>query len=106
MGFSITDRVGIAISLSISVASLCLAVYTFREVNRRGRLCFPRSILLIRHGESEGNAKEDTYGNTPDPLVSLTDLGRKQSEELGKKLREKVGESPVWVYVSLLYMML
>ena len=94
------EKLSLAISITLSCASLLLAWHTLRNLPEKKRICLPRRIILIRHGESEGNVKEDTYQSTPDPLVPLSEQGRKQSEELGKRLRDKIGTSPVWVYVS------
>lgn len=54
---------------------------------------WPRSLWLVRHGESEGNvadrlAQSEARGrltlDTRDPDVELSDLGHKQSEALGR----------------------
>ena len=60
----------------------------------------PRLMLIVRHGESQGNTREETYQTTPDPLVGLTERGKHQAIELGEKLREKIGNSPLWIYVG------
>lgn len=57
-------------------------------------------MLLIRHGESQGNISDETYHTTPDPKVPLSALGRAQAEALGHRLKEKLGNAPVWVYCS------
>jgi hypothetical protein len=96
------EYVIVALSLLLSITSLIISWVTYRKLlNKKKTLRLPKSILLIRHGESEGNSKEDTYQTTPDPLVPLSAEGRQQCEELGKKLKAKIGKSPVWVYVSL-----
>lgn len=94
------EKFSVAVSITLSCASLLLALHTLKNSPKKKRVCLPRRIILIRHGESEGNVKEDTYQSTPDPLVPLSEEGRKQCEELGKRLRDKIGTSPVWVYVS------
>eukprot|EP00584_Thalassiosira_punctigera_P008792 CAMPEP_0172542400 /NCGR_PEP_ID=MMETSP1067-20121228/13013_1 /TAXON_ID=265564 ORGANISM="Thalassiosira punctigera, Strain Tpunct2005C2" /NCGR_SAMPLE_ID=MMETSP1067 /ASSEMBLY_ACC=CAM_ASM_000444 /LENGTH=299 /DNA_ID=CAMNT_0013328633 /DNA_START=109 /DNA_END=1008 /DNA_ORIENTATION=- len=52
----------------------------------------PRRIILIRHGQSEGNVDECAYVTTADWRIPLTDLGRKQAKVAGKQLREKICE--------------
>ncbi|MCJ1312651.1 hypothetical protein MMC25_006326 [Agyrium rufum] len=47
----------------------------------------PRLIILIRHGQSEGNKNREIHQTTPDHRVKLTPEGRKQAEEAGRKLR-------------------
>jgi hypothetical protein len=51
----------------------------------------PKRILLIRHGESLGNYDETAYTHTPDWTIPLTPEGVNQSKELGRKLRDIVG---------------
>ena len=88
-------------SLTLSCISLMVAIYSVRKLSSLNkRACLPRRILLIRHGESEGNVREDSYQTTPDPQVPLSVNGREQCEALGKRLKDKLGNSPVWVYVS------
>ena len=48
----------------------------------------PKRIILIRHGESQGNVDETAYQNTPDWQIRLTEKGRMQAEQTGKTLRE------------------
>ena len=64
----------------------------------------PHRIILVRHGESEGNLDESVYRRTPDALISLTQLGKRQAVEAGEKLKEEVingglAES-IYVYLS------
>lgn len=63
----------------------------------------PRRILLIRHGESEGNVEKSVYGRKPDYALRLTDRGRAQAREAGTRLRALVGDEPVMAYVSPLF---
>jgi broad specificity phosphatase PhoE len=61
----------------------------------------PKSIFLIRHGQSEGNVNMNIYKEKPDYAVHLTEVGRKQAHECGKKLNEIVGPlNQVKFYVS------
>ncbi|KOG90373.1 histidine phosphatase family protein [Streptomyces varsoviensis] len=60
----------------------------------------PRRIVLIRHGESEGNVDDTVYEREPDHALSLTETGRKQAEEAGAGLREIFGDERVSAYVS------
>jgi broad specificity phosphatase PhoE len=60
----------------------------------------PRRILLIRHGESEGNADDTVYEREPDHALRLTATGRQQAQEAGARLRELFGREPVSAYVS------
>jgi len=46
----------------------------------------------MRHGQSMGNVDESAYVTTADWRIPITDLGRKQAKEAGKRLREKICE--------------
>ncbi|GAA2487771.1 histidine phosphatase family protein [Streptomyces gobitricini] len=60
----------------------------------------PRRIVLVRHGESEGNADDTVYEREPDHALGLTDRGRRQAEEAGERLRALFGDERVSVYIS------
>ncbi|MCX4659692.1 histidine phosphatase family protein [Streptomyces sp. SID4919] len=60
----------------------------------------PRRIVLVRHGESEGNSDDTVYEREPDHALALTHTGRRQAEETGKQLRDLFGPERVSVYVS------
>ncbi|UJR19770.1 hypothetical protein I4U23_022904 [Adineta vaga] len=65
----------------------------------------PRRIILVRHGESEGNLSEDIYRSTPDAHISLTQLGKDQAIEAGRKLKKEVlinddSNENIYVYLS------
>lgn len=55
----------------------------------------PKRLLLIRHGESLGNCNESAYTTTPDWMIPLTEDGINQSKQLGKDLREIVGDGNI-----------
>lgn len=60
----------------------------------------PRRIVLIRHGESEGNVDETAYVRTADWRISLTERGREQAAEAGHELQKILGNHPTMWYVS------
>ncbi|QMU72217.1 histidine phosphatase family protein [Streptacidiphilus sp. P02-A3a] len=60
----------------------------------------PQRIVLVRHGESEGNVDETIYERVPDHALELTRRGRKQAVATGEELRAVLGDEPVQVYVS------
>jgi broad specificity phosphatase PhoE len=41
-------------------------------------------VLLVRHGESEGNKNRSIHKTTPDHAIPLSDLGKKQARNAGK----------------------
>lgn len=60
----------------------------------------PRRIVLVRHGESTGNVDDTVYEREPDHALALTERGRRQAQETGKRLHDIFGEERVSVYVS------
>ncbi|MFG2141744.1 histidine phosphatase family protein [Streptomyces sp. NPDC048650] len=60
----------------------------------------PRRIVLIRHGESEGNVDDTVYEREPDHALHLTKAGQRQAEEAGGSLREMFGDERISAYVS------
>ncbi|MFD6425613.1 histidine phosphatase family protein [Streptomyces sp. NPDC060198] len=60
----------------------------------------PQRIVLVRHGESEGNVDDTVYEREPDHALRLTHTGLQQAETAGLRLREVFGEERVSVYVS------
>jgi broad specificity phosphatase PhoE len=52
--------------------------------HRRERV--PPLIILVRHGESEGNADNTLYRTKPDNLVELTRKGIEQAQQAGKRI--------------------
>jgi hypothetical protein len=73
---------------SAGALAAALVLVSQQLVSRRRKL--PRRIVLIRHGQSEGNATSDTklaYRTTPDHQISLTAKGRSQALDAGKELK-------------------
>lgn len=60
----------------------------------------PNRIILIRHGESTGNIDESVYGKIPDYKLVLSENGKKQAEDCGKKLKEFIHNESCFFYVS------
>lgn len=66
----------------------------------------PKRIILVRHGESQGNLDPAAYDTTPDPKIQLTPRGISQSSLAGARMRHVMsgdGSSPNWrvyFYVS------
>ncbi|KAJ0244474.1 Phosphoglycerate mutase-like protein AT74 [Hirschfeldia incana] len=68
----------------------------------------PKRIILVRHGESEGNLDTSAYTTTPDHKIQLTESGLLQAREAGSRLRSLLSSSsnpssPEWrvyFYVS------
>ncbi|GHB71507.1 phosphoglycerate mutase [Streptomyces cirratus] len=60
----------------------------------------PRRIVLVRHGESQGNADDTVYEREPDHALRLTPVGREQARHTGARLRELFGDERISAYVS------
>ncbi|XP_009628160.1 phosphoglycerate mutase-like protein AT74H isoform X1 [Nicotiana tomentosiformis] len=65
----------------------------------------PKRIILVRHGQSEGNVDESVYTRVADPNVGLTEKGVEEAEECGRKMREMIEKDggddwKVYFYVS------
>ena len=63
----------------------------------------PIRIILIRHGESEGNTDKGKYENVPDFALNLTPEGIEQAREAGGKIKDIIGRETVYVYLSPYY---
>lgn len=57
--------------------------------------CLPSRLIMIRHGQSEGNVDESLYATKPDNAMRLTELGWDMARAAGGALREQLppGES-------------
>eukprot|EP00961_Rhodomonas_salina_P114647 1542295-Rhodomonas_salina.1 len=60
----------------------------------------PLRILIMRHGESEGNIDKSLFERKPDNDHTLTDNGRMQALRAGRWLRQLVGDEEVYFQVS------
>lgn len=60
----------------------------------------PKRIILVRHGESEGNVEGTSYESIPDYALKLTENGKQQAKNAGEKINEIIGEESIHSYVS------
>lgn len=60
----------------------------------------PKRVLIVRHGESEGNVNKEIYSTIPDYAVRLTERGRQQADEAGDKIIGYTTGKSVAVYYS------
>nr|XP_043633326.1 phosphoglycerate mutase-like protein AT74 [Erigeron canadensis] len=67
----------------------------------------PKRIILIRHGESEGNRDGAAYTTVPDHQIALTEQGIAQARHAGTQIRHVISENTdddknwkVYFYVS------
>ena len=60
----------------------------------------PDMIILMRHGESQGNVDQGVYATIGDPNVTLTATGRAQAHDAGDRLAQLVQDRRVAAYTS------
>eukprot|EP00736_Rhodelphis_marinus_P009068 Rmarinus@m.1961 len=60
----------------------------------------PKRIILIRHGESEGNVEKSVYRRKADNQLELTERGRRQARAAGEELKKLIGEEKIMFYCS------
>ncbi|KAJ4836124.1 hypothetical protein Tsubulata_035432 [Turnera subulata] len=66
--------------------------------------CLPKRIILVRHGESQGNLDTAAYTTTPDYKIPLTPAGLAQARLAGTRLHRIISATSknwyVYFYVS------
>ncbi|EKF31924.1 glycerolphosphate mutase, putative [Trypanosoma cruzi marinkellei] len=60
----------------------------------------PRRLLLVRHGESEANVDRSQYSRIPDWKIPLTERGRAQALDCGRRLRNIIKNEKLYIYYS------
>lgn len=66
----------------------------------------PKRIILVRHGQSEGNLDSSAYSTIPDHKIPLTPQGIQQANLAGENIRRVVSDDgscrnwKVYFYVS------
>ena len=63
----------------------------------------PKRIILVRHGESEGNVDKNIYTRKPDYALTLTDKGKQQALAAGQEIKKLVGDEKARFYLSPLW---
>jgi broad specificity phosphatase PhoE len=60
----------------------------------------PDKIIILRHGQSEGNVDKMVYTTTQDFKLRLSERGRQQAHEAGETLKALLYPSSIQFYVS------
>ena len=60
----------------------------------------PNRIILLRHGESEGNLDKNKYLTVPDYALHLTPTGIDQAQAAGGEIKQIIGAESLYVYLS------
>jgi len=85
----------------LSVGVCASLIYKYREplldscLDRLAKITYerrtthlPKRIIMIRHGESEGNVNHNIYKTVPDNCIELTEKGFEQAKEAGESLKK------------------
>lgn len=60
----------------------------------------PDRIILVRHGESQGNADDRIYETVPDHALQMTEKGREQVLKSGEQLRKLLNGQSLRIWAS------
>ena len=60
----------------------------------------PNRIILIRHGQSQGNEKPELHSKIPDYALELTPEGMSQARMAGVQLKQIIGNESAFFYIS------
>eukprot|EP00958_Prasinococcus_capsulatus_P027444 scaffold5540_cov390-Prasinococcus_capsulatus_cf.AAC.6 len=64
----------------------------FWDRTARGR---PKTVFLVRHGESQGNVDKNIYETVPDHALHLTAKGWDEAKHVGEHIRARTGNDTV-----------
>lgn len=56
------------------------------------------SLILVRHGESQGNVDRNIYKSIPDYALRLTPNGITQAKKAGEIIRDYFDENPCFTF--------
>eukprot|EP01063_Lacrimia_lanifica_P042001 TRINITY_DN9947_c0_g1_i1.p1 TRINITY_DN9947_c0_g1~~TRINITY_DN9947_c0_g1_i1.p1 ORF type:complete len:616 (+),score=161.68 TRINITY_DN9947_c0_g1_i1:82-1929(+) len=77
---------------------------TLRAIDARQKFLrwsrLPEYIVLLRHGQSEGNVNQNIYTTKGDAQLELTPRGMEQAKNAGARLAKVIGDRNVFVAVS------
>jgi len=71
-----------------------------KSIQPKKRTVRPKLVILVRHGESEGNCDHTLYRTKPDNQIGLTEKGIEQSVAAGKRIKKIVGDRKVTFIIS------
>lgn len=63
----------------------------------------PKRIILVRHGQSEGNADKKQFETIPDYALNLTSEGVEQAKRAGLEIKNIIAQETIQVYISPFY---
>ena len=95
----LSPAVALALAAGLTLSRPALRLLDRRLLNRR-RHDRPNRIILVRHGESEGNLNKSLYCTTPDSLIRLTARGFLQGVATGEEIHRLIGNESVTFFYS------
>ncbi|KDO31234.1 hypothetical protein SPRG_03852 [Saprolegnia parasitica CBS 223.65] len=89
------------VAASVAITLLVTRIWSSRRCTRsRNRKKLPHRIILVRHGQSEGNVNPVLYRDVPDNAMPLTDLGKRQARAAGEAIKAIIGDESMRCIVS------
>jgi len=84
------------------IGALIGRIALFVECKRYRVICArrPKRIIIMRHGESEGNLDLSLFARIPDHAMTLSEAGHLQAQATGRRLRALLGNETLHCYVS------
>ncbi len=64
---------------------------------------WPRRLIVVRHGLSEGNVRPAVYGEKPDAHIALVEQGWEQARQAGRRIRAIVGDDEAVQFITSSY---
>lgn len=78
----------------IDIQKFATAMHEYQKSKR------PNRIILVRHGLSKANEDLTLYQRLADNKIGLTEKGKVQALEAGKKIKDLIGNESIRFYVS------
>ena len=99
----------IALGAAFGASAIALGYFVLRRITNKNlatetavdaKRLLPKRVILVRHGESEGNVDAMMYRVKADNLLELTPKGIEQATAAGERLKKILGNERVELYVS------
>ena len=76
---STADLRSLLLLASASAGAAALLLWLHRRRQQVAPLLKPKRLILVRHGESQGNVDQNVYASVPDHALHLTERGWTQA---------------------------
>jgi len=81
-------------------AAYCVVTFSRQDPVAEALERLPRRVILVRHGESEGNADHTLYRTKADNSIELTEKGSEEARKAGERIKGVLGDDKVHIFVS------